>query len=271
MVFLDRAPCGPWCPIWSALGGRGAYTRAQWTQQAPAFADDARLIPRAVLSPNSDSNFLWKHMWFHTTCERESPLLRDFRAFMLPLLDPTMCGGRSCEAPAGTPRAITLIERKPRHGKSGKLRNIRNFAAVVAAVTAAFPREKVQAVDFAALEWAAQYRVARTTKLLIGMHGGGLTWSMFLPRDAGIIELNPAPVQQGKCRPFCTETFCLENMAHWIGLRHIGWRTERTDHDMIPLGGHLVDPAKMVRLVGEMLAGINGGGGGGGGGGAVGA
>ena len=29
VVFLDSAPCGPWCPIWEALGGRGAYTRAQ--------------------------------------------------------------------------------------------------------------------------------------------------------------------------------------------------------------------------------------------------
>ncbi|KAF9636101.1 hypothetical protein BFW01_g6996 [Lasiodiplodia theobromae] len=54
-----------------------------------------------------------------------------------------------------------------------------------------FPRVRVQAIDFAALPFAEQLRIIRTTDVLVGVHGAGLTHALFLPEGASVVEIQP--------------------------------------------------------------------------------
>ena len=49
----------------------------------------------------------------------------------------------------------------------------------------------LQTVDFAKLTFQEQLQIIRNTDVLIGVHGNGLSHSLFLPRDSAVIELFP--------------------------------------------------------------------------------
>ncbi len=58
---------------------------------------------------------------------------------------------------------------------------------------AKYPDVDVEAVDFGSLSFAEQLRVARQTDVLAGIHGAGLTHTMFLREGAtAVVEILPA-------------------------------------------------------------------------------
>ena len=73
-----------------------------------------------------------------------------------------------------------------RYKDSTRGRNVANEEALLAAVPEVIP------TDFGILPLVEQIAIARGTKVLVGMHGAGLTNALFMREGAGVIEIVPA-------------------------------------------------------------------------------
>ena len=127
---------------------------------------------------------------------KPSPLLAAFRDFVLKRL------GLDPSPPSD--RRIVLIRRSAS-------RRIANEAAIVAAL--AVLGHEVEVVDFATLSYEAQIAAVLKARVLIGVHGAGLTNLLWLQDNAAVVEIftSPAWMPAG-----------YGNLAAWRGVR---WAT----------------------------------------------
>ncbi|KAH0591774.1 hypothetical protein MHUMG1_10473 [Metarhizium humberi] len=58
------------------------------------------------------------------------------------------------------------------------------------------PQLDLEVVDFEHISFAQQLRIIRETDLLIGIHGAGLTHTMFLPPGSAVVEILPGNVEK---------------------------------------------------------------------------
>ncbi|KAH8749002.1 hypothetical protein F5883DRAFT_508988 [Diaporthe sp. PMI_573] len=115
---------------------------------------------------------------FHRSC-RESSLVgalqhRMFRHYGL-------------EAPSTPPSSgplITIIDRKG-------TRKIWEFETLLHRVRSYSPEANITVVDFAQLTLRDQVRLASETDVLVGIHGAGLTHSLWLNPTAAVVEFKP--------------------------------------------------------------------------------
>merc|ERR1719401_1552433 len=68
-------------------------------------------------------------------------------------------------------------------------RSLENQQEVESAISQ-LPGVKLLAVDLADVSFEQQVQLLRSTKVLVGVHGAGLTHIMLLPRDAGVVEIS---------------------------------------------------------------------------------
>jgi EGF domain-specific O-GlcNAc transferase len=79
---------------------------------------------------------------------------------------------------------ITIIDRKG-------TRKIWDFEQLLKRVKSHFPEANITAVDFAQLTLRDQVRLATETDVLVGIHGAGLTHSLWLNPKAAVVEFKP--------------------------------------------------------------------------------
>ncbi|KAH3892293.1 hypothetical protein DPMN_016408 [Dreissena polymorpha] len=128
---------------------------------------------------------------------------------------------------------------------SGRIpRKIQNEQELLERSRHKFSNHNIRGVQIDLLEMGDQLKLVSRTDILIGMHGAGLTHTLFLPRHAGLIELKP---MHGS-----TENKHFMAMATWRRLHYMCWRN--TDSFKERPGGYtIVDVDRVVNMIKQMI------------------
>lgn len=76
---------------------------------------------------------------------------------------------------------------------------------------------EARSAHLASLPFAEQLRLIRRTNILVGMHGAGLTHTLFLPDEAVLLEMFPTHVSTKKH---------FRNLAGWMGHPYLPWQNK---------------------------------------------
>ncbi|KAL4894412.1 DUF563 domain-containing protein [Aspergillus ambiguus] len=170
VVLLDEYEDGPYSDLWSIL-----------SNEPPLRIKD---LPAEVTSENiivplaGASNPFWEGDWETSLCT-DSVLLRTFTDRVLRLY------GLEDWKPQRTEHiSLTFINRT----QSRRLIDQEEYLKII---QSRFPNVEVLSIDFAAIPFRKQLEIIRRTDILLGVHGAGLTHSMFLPPRSTIIEILP--------------------------------------------------------------------------------
>lgn len=168
VLILDQYEEGPFFDLWTMFTGLSPLR----------LGDDTTLTSSKVVVPlPGASNPVWAGDWVDIPCNGSSLLevfsKRVLEHYQIPV-----------DRPRKTQLTLTLIDRR-------STRQLRNQSTYVAGLRERFPDIKIHLIDFAAISFLDQIRLVRSTDLLVGVHGAGLTHEMFLPRGSTIVEILP--------------------------------------------------------------------------------
>ncbi|KAK1762084.1 hypothetical protein QBC33DRAFT_614531 [Phialemonium atrogriseum] len=179
VVILDDRQDGPYFDLWTLFAKRKPV-RLKELLAAPAPSTNASIIVPLA----GGSNPLWQNDWAVRRCTAATTL----NAFSRRVLDfygvtddpPAPPTNKTTDDDNDNNNAIvvTFIDRT-------STRRLQDQDRLFAALRERVPHVSVRLVDFAALPFAEQLRVARTTDVLVGVHGAGLTHAM---SRAGVIQ-----------------------------------------------------------------------------------
>ncbi|KAK6222049.1 DUF563 domain-containing protein [Colletotrichum tabaci] len=205
VVFLDDHPEGPLYPLWGMFAGREPVRLANILED-PARSQAFAETPQNLVIPLAgSSNPTWQNDWEERDC-RDAPLLRVFTRRIMQhfgILQET--GRRPTEV-----LNVTLIDRRGS-------RKLLDQDALLGAARVKFPGVNFQAFDFGALSFPDQLRVVQSTDVLVGVHGAGLTHTMFLREGgAAVVEIQPSSMSYKGFR----------NMAQMLGQAYVSAHAE---------------------------------------------
>ncbi|KAK1759831.1 hypothetical protein QBC47DRAFT_373146 [Echria macrotheca] len=183
VIILDNRSDGPYWHLWKLFSGREPIRLAE-IQEHP---DTERLLTgaeqRIIVPLAGAANPFWQNDWEVRDCT-QSALLRVFarRVFRHYNITPPP---KKETNPAAL--RVTFLDRS---GASS--RNLRGQQSLLESLKRKFEGIEVTAVDFAAIPFEEQLRIIQRTDVLVGVHGAGLTHTMFL-RDGvtAVVEIQP--------------------------------------------------------------------------------
>ena len=122
---------------------------------------------------------------------------------------------------------ITLIWRRdkvyhPRNMMGSVQRKIFNEAELFQTLDEKYPQHCIRGFLLETMPMVEQLKIIKNTDILIGMHGAGLTHTLYLPKESGLIELFPFKFKQSH-----SYYKLFEAIAKWRGLHYMSW--ENTD------------------------------------------
>ncbi|KIW92028.1 uncharacterized protein Z519_03604 [Cladophialophora bantiana CBS 173.52] len=172
VLLLDHLPDGPYSELWHLFAQKPILRLSDITSSFP-------LEPGNIIVPLAGGgNPFWQGDWNLLDCT-DSPLLRAFSRRVLSyyqIHDPPK--------QPDDPLVITYIDRTTK-------RRLVDQARLLDALRLRHPTIQLNVVDFAQLPFAQQLAVDRSTDILVGVHGAGLTHGMFLPRGSALVEILP--------------------------------------------------------------------------------
>lgn len=178
VVILDDREDGPYFDLWTLFARRKPVRLSELlddTSTASNLRDVNLVIPLA-----GSSNPFWKDDACAQQCTN-APILDLFSRRVLEfygIRDPPV---RSDDDPI----TLTFIDRRG-------TRRLQNQKTLFKEIEKRVPHVKIQMVDFAAIPFSEQLRIVRGTDILVGVHGAGLTHSMFMRHGAGaVVEIQP--------------------------------------------------------------------------------
>ncbi|KAH3859859.1 EGF domain-specific O-linked N-acetylglucosamine transferase-like [Dreissena polymorpha] len=144
------------------------------------------------------------------------PKLEEFRTFFLRQHGIAINDKLSCDN-----LTIVFLWRRdyvahPRNPSGTVSRKIKNEEEVVAAAKQHLREHSILDIQIDLLAMRDQLKMVSHTDILIGMHGAGLSHTLFLPRHAGLIELYPTY--------WSTANVHFKGMARWRGLYYRSWQ-----------------------------------------------
>lgn len=147
---------------------------------------------------------------------------------------------------------ITFIWRRdkiwhPRNLKGSVQRKIFNEAEIYNAVYDKYPNVCLNGLLLESVPMKEQLKFIGKTDILIGMHGAGLTHTLFLPKTSGLIELFP---QNFKKMFHYYKLF--EVTAKRRGLHYLAWENMISEYEM-PNYFTRVDPESFITVVDSMI------------------
>ena len=177
-IILDDLADGPCFDLWTLL------TRRKPLRFADLLSDQR--TSRSLSAVNfiiplaGSSNPFWKVDANAGQCTN-APTLNVFSHRLLEFY--------SVESPLPRPRGqliiLTFVWRR-------QSRRLKNENSLFAELSRRNPHIKVKMVDFAAIPFTEQLRVAQESDILVGVHGAGLTHSIFMHQGAGaVVEIIP--------------------------------------------------------------------------------
>ncbi|RYP07314.1 hypothetical protein DL765_009191 [Monosporascus sp. GIB2] len=178
VIILDDRDDGPYFDLWTLFARRKPLRLGELLGD-PSTANNLKDVDLIIPLAGS-SNPLWKDDEQAQQCNN-APMLTVFSRRVLDfygIKDPPI---RKNDKPI----VVTFINRREN-------RRLQNQRFLFAELQRRNPRINVQMVDFAAISFSEQLRVARETDVLVGAHGAGLTQSLFMRRGAGaVVEIQP--------------------------------------------------------------------------------
>jgi len=213
VVLLDDQPNQPWFDLWRMFAGRDPVHLKDILAdpiRAREFAHSRRNI---ILPLPGGSNPLWHNDWIVRSC-RHAPLLRLFvRRVVAHAGLEFQTGPRPTSDDDAQDIRLTFLHR-------GGSRRLLGEDTLLEAVRARYPRVHVAAVDMGRLSLTEQLRTIQETDVLVGVHGAGLTHTMFMREGAGaVVEIQP----QG----FFHKGF--RNLAAMTGQKYFSTHAEMVD------------------------------------------
>lgn len=207
VLLVDAHPQGGLDEVWSSLfngfmriGNRSVLAEA-------LLARELVWVPAGYNSPLLE---------FHRD---RVPLLADWRRFFLSRHGIAHDDGP--ERPECANLTVLFVWRRdylahPRNPTGRVNRKIANEADLVAtARRELLPTAHVRGEQLDALPMREQLLLVRDTDVLVGMHGAGLSHTLFLPRRAALIEFYPTY--------WSPDNAHFRKMAEWRGLHYARW------------------------------------------------
>ena len=114
---------------------------------------------------------------------------------------------------------------------------------MIKALKVKFYQHNVTGVQMDSLDMHKQLSLISKTDILIGMHGAGLTHTLFLPKHAGVIEILPLT--------FGTGTH-FSSIAKWRRLHYAKWRNNKMENEISDYETK-VEPDKLINMVESMI------------------
>ncbi|KAK2787605.1 hypothetical protein FQN53_005055 [Emmonsiellopsis sp. PD_33] len=224
VVILDDREDGPYFDLWR-LFARKPITRLKDIPEG-GWSDNI-IIPLP-----GQSNPVWQGDWKMHDCEN-SALVQTFSNRVLAFYD--------IKAPARNRNKVVLtyIDRK-------ETRSLVNSESYLEAIKNRFPYVRIQSIDFAAIPFKKQLEVIQGTDVLVGVHGAGLTHSMFLRKGSAVVEIQPAELDHKG----------FHNLANLMGNTYFGARaldkppTLKRDWHSEDV---FLDKVQFIELVGEAV------------------
>ncbi|KAK3579260.1 hypothetical protein CHS0354_033337 [Potamilus streckersoni] len=186
-----------------------------------------KLVGSVVRAAEFDNRVLFKDLVW-SIAERYSPLyqydeekeyfLEEYRNFYLQQHGLNITSYLDCRKVK-----ITVILRRDYVCRLGDIsghaeRKIFNEGEVLYALRHNFPDAIVKGRLFDSMPMEDQLAWIRNTDILIGMHGAGMTHSIYLPNHAAMFEMFPLDFKNG--RPW----YCVyESVARWRELKYLSW------------------------------------------------
>ena len=219
VVILDDRVDGPYFGLWKLFSGREPIRLNQINGNPEARAFFNNTNQRLILPLAGATNPVWQNDWQVRDCTRSDTL----RAFVRRVLDhygvhTPFASAETDQKKRETVRVI-VIDRK-----NANTRRLANQAALMAALRARYPGIDVQEVDFGAMSFAEQLAVAQDTDVLVGVHGAGLTHTMFLrEQSTAVVEIQPTDMGNAYMG--------FRNLANMRGISY--FRTEATPVEVV--------------------------------------
>ncbi|KAJ0327731.1 hypothetical protein COL5a_005704 [Colletotrichum fioriniae] len=210
VVFLDNQEEGPLYPLWGMFAGREPL-RLSKVLEDPAQAQALAETPQNIIVPLAGgSNPLWQNDWEERDC-KDAPLLKVFTRRVMQQFGVEFETGRR----QGKPLNVTLIDRRGS-------RKLLDQDVLLDAAREAFPDANFQAIDLGAVNFSEQLRIVQSTDILVGVHGAGLTHTMFLRENgAAVVEIQPSSMSHKGFR----------NVAQMLGHKYFSTHADMVGHD----------------------------------------
>ncbi|XP_025106571.1 beta-(1,2)-xylosyltransferase-like isoform X3 [Pomacea canaliculata] len=209
ILWVDAHPRGGLDEVWEVLFGKVLR---------------AGRLP----GPTRFSALAWAVMGYNSPLSqhgRESvPYLEEFRHFFLSRHG--VDGSRKLNC---TSLSFLFIWRRdyvahPRNKGGIVSRKIYNEAEVLKAVqSAASPADRVRGLQLDALPMKEQLSIIVDTDILLGMHGAGLSHTLFLPPHGALLEFFPTYWSQANVH--------FRRMAGWRGLHYQTWENIESENE----------------------------------------
>ncbi|KAL1507498.1 hypothetical protein AB1Y20_008334 [Prymnesium parvum] len=216
VFLLGDASLSPTAALWSPglAASPPRFVRASPPPPPLTFA-------HAVLAPPA-TEFWWWHVWSAERADR-SALFARLRQRILAAL--------RLSPPPPPPRLVLLLQRP--HGSDRRLLNEAALAAALGEALA--PRGlRVALEDLARKSTREQLRLLQTVGVLLGVHGAGLAWNLFLPERSLVVELLNAR---------CANEY-YANQCRWTHRPYVSWQNNRTEREVAATdaSGNPLDP-----------------------------
>ncbi|KAK5689534.1 hypothetical protein LTR97_012874 [Elasticomyces elasticus] len=187
VVILDAYEDGPFYDLWT-----------MHTDMPPVRLSDLAhtVVGKMVIPLPGGSNPIWEGDWVDLPCN-QSVLLKTFSLRVLDFYKVRT------DSTKHTSLTLTMIDRKT-------TRMLFDQDSLFTALQARFPDVTMRLVDFSKLSFRQQLQIARSSDILVGVHGAGLTHGMFLKPSSSIVEILPPTLAYKG----------FKNMARFCGLSY---------------------------------------------------
>ena len=173
------------------------------------------------------------------------PLVEEFRTFFLS----TYGLANSAHALNCDSLSVLFIWRRdyvahPRNPSGFIQRKVQNEQELVTQLRKKFTNHTIRGVQIDLFDMRQQLDFIVNTDILIGMHGAGLTHSLFLPKHAGIIELIP--------NYWSSANMHFEAIATWRNLYFDRWTNEDPQNEA-PNYSTIIPPEIVMSFIQNMM------------------
>lgn len=190
VVILDDRKDGPYFDLWTLFAQRKPLRLKELAEDQAAIT--AIQNANIIVPLAGSSNPLWQPSSDVQQCT-VAPTVSVFSRRVLEFYkvpDPPV-------RKPNEPIVVTFIDRKSRR--------LQNQTALFEELRKRNPHISVRLIDFAAIPFSEQLRVTRETDVLIGVHGAGLTHSIFMREGAGaVVEIQPEELEHSGFRMVST-------------------------------------------------------------------
>lgn len=179
-------------------------------------------------TPVQFDNMIWSIVGYDSPLDEHDlpsvPYLEEFRDFFLSEY------GIPTEHEANCDKLNVLILWRhdylahPRNPSGRVSRKIKNEDELLKKITETLKGHSVRGLQIDLYPMTKQLELIAKTDILIGMHGAGLSHTMFLPRHAGLLEMYPMY--------YSPENRHFRKMAEWRHLQYLFWINLDPDRDM---------------------------------------